>query len=45
MDYCLDMDLTKQGRRVYNDPDRIDNKFLPKGALYKAFDLNEVGYN
>ena len=34
--------IVEQGRLVYDDPNKIDNEFSHKGALYKALDLNEI---
>ena len=34
--------IIKQGRIVYEDPQRIEDEFFTKGALYKALDLNEL---
>ena len=34
--------IIKQGRIVYEDPRRIEDDFLTKGALFKALDLHKL---
>ena len=36
------LSIIKQGRIVYEDPQRIEDDFFTKGALYKALDLHEL---
>ena len=36
------LSIIKQGRIVYQDPNRIEDEFFTKGALYKALDLHKL---
>ena len=36
------LSIIKQGRIVYDDPNRIKNEFFEKGALYNMLDLKEL---
>ena len=36
------LSIIKQGRIVYDDPNRIKDEFFDKGALYKMLDLREL---
>ena len=36
------LSIIKQGRIVYEDPNRIEDEFYAPGALYKSLDLHEL---